>query len=338
MSDFDFESALVEQAQRQAGPSEDTPVEPTSEATEAEWEAPAQDNAEPADAEPDETGGESGESGGRPRDERGRFARQETEVDPEVESYLARFGGDMEAAVKAAAHQTSLIGRQGSELGDLRRQVEELRQAQQQAQQPQQQQWMPSQLEDEIAENPAQIAMWAAENGQSAVYDAAMEEWFDRDPRGAARFERAIEMEMLKSEMQQQLAPVIRPVQEQVQARTIATAHRALREKYPDLDSTLESATEADLTGLDKDVVRHLQQSNPGAAVELVYRWVKAGRQDQAAAQAQASQEAARAAKKEAAVVTSSSAQAREDKDTMALFKEAMLAPDPYSVLHGLRF
>lgn len=53
--------------------------------------------------------------------------QQVTSDDPEVAAYLERYNGDPAAALKAAANQSSVLGRQGQELGTLRETVAELR-------------------------------------------------------------------------------------------------------------------------------------------------------------------------------------------------------------------
>ncbi len=66
----------------------------------------------------------------QPRTPTGQFAPKETvqeesetstateEIDPLVAEYLAKYDGDPEKAIKAAAHQQRLIGEQGSKLGE----------------------------------------------------------------------------------------------------------------------------------------------------------------------------------------------------------------------------
>ena len=67
---------------------------------------------------------------GQPRTPEGQFAPADTEAgdqgadtstgDATVDAYLAKYGGDKDAALKAAANQNDLLGRQGQELGTLR--------------------------------------------------------------------------------------------------------------------------------------------------------------------------------------------------------------------------
>lgn len=50
----------------------------------------------------------------------------EATTDPKVAAFLAKYDGDSEKALKAAAHQDELVGRQGQELGELRSTREEV--------------------------------------------------------------------------------------------------------------------------------------------------------------------------------------------------------------------
>ncbi len=74
----------------------------------------------------------------QPRSPEGRFAPKETVVeepetsdvddgvDPLVAEYLAKYNGDPDAAIKAAAHQQNLIGEQGNKLGQQAERVARL--------------------------------------------------------------------------------------------------------------------------------------------------------------------------------------------------------------------
>jgi len=225
-------------------------------------------------------------------------------------------------------------------LGDareLRRELDELRQ---QISQPQQMQAPPGQFEDAIEEDPAAVAHWALLNNQTDVYEEAVSAWYDVNPRDAARFERALEIEMLRAEMAESTAPLT----QQTQAASQEQAVMALRAKYGDFADVVATATPSELDGLDRQTVEELEERNPAAALEMVYRWVKASRpasavvvsQDEADA-AKLAAEATRTAKLEAAAVArGSSRPASGDKSTMDLLKESMLSPDPFNVQHGL--
>lgn len=349
MSDFDFDSALAAQVERQQQAGSAPPAEATEDdIIERYGEAndPNAPEVEVEDLTPDPGDGETivedevtpeEQAAAQERDSQGRFLPKFD--DPEIQSYIEKFGG-LEQALKVGANAQSLIGRQADEVHaarELKREVEELRQLVEQRNQPAPA--APGQFEEAIAEDPAAVAHWALLNNQTDVYDAAVEAWYDVAPRDAARFERALEIEMLRQEISESTAPVV----QQQQAATQEQAVVQLRAKYDDFADVVSTATPDELAGLDRDVIETLEQKNPAAALEMVYKWVKASRpvsavatsQDGAAATAAA--EAARAQKLEAAAVArGSSRPAPGEKSTMDLLKESMLAPDPFNVQHGL--
>lgn len=305
-------------------------VENQNAETEAEeQEKPEQEEASPTGVE--EAAAEStGDESVQEPDEEAEAEQAEAPHfdDPDVSKYVERHGG-IEQALKVALEAQSVIGRQGQEMGELRRAVEELQAR------PRTPQSLPDM--DQIQENPSQVAAWALQNEQEPVFEAAMAEWYEQDPRAAARFERVIEQEILKADITSSFQPVLEPAREQNQARQLVLAKRELSAQFADAESILESATEAELSGLDAKMVGQLRDENPRAALEVVYRWVKSGRQAQeqhtSESRAQQAQE-----KREAAVVSSaSSTPDREEKTAMDVFKEKMLAPAEYSVLHGLQ-
>lgn len=278
---------------------------------EADAEAPEEEVEPESEDEPEETEPEAPAEEGLPA---------------ELAAYVERHGG-VEQALRVALEAQSLIGRQGSELGELRQAVQAL---QAQVARPQ---YEVGDIEERIVDNPQAMAAWALQNEQEQIFEAAMAEWYEQDPRGAARFERTIEQEIFKSE----LAQTLQPAQAQQIQAVMVQAKRELVAQFPDADQILSSATDDELAGLDPAMVGQLRDQNPRAALEVVYRWVKSGRlageSDQTAVRAHNA-----ATKKDAAVVKStSSTPAREEKTAMDLFKERMLAPAEYSVSHGLQ-
>lgn len=323
--EFDFEAALAaqvtsnEEATAEEDPDPDAHVLDVDESlAEPEVLGPTSEEEEPAEEEdvPLE----------EPEPELALDARS-TEYLKELTEH---FDGDTAKALRSAVEAQSLIGRQGQELGELRKAVEAL-------QDHPQPQAFPGNLDEEIEENPDEVAKWALSQNQPGVYNAAMANWYEENPREASRFERALEMDLLRREMEDKLQPAIEPARQQTQARSMAQAQTELRATYPDLDSILESATEAEVSGLDATAIRQLQESNPKAALETIYRWVKAGRPAETAAASPEKKAAAREAKRNAAVVTASSTPAREEKGSYDRLKEFMLAPEPQSVSHGLQ-
>lgn len=127
---------------------EETPQEP---------EAPAQDTAE---------GEEEGDI--------------VLELTPELEEYLAKYDGDLGKALQASYEAQALIGRQGNELGDVRKELEAMRLQMEQAAQNQPQPWFPYQ--NDIDENPQGLVMEALERGDGQTLSRAMNAWASLGP------------------------------------------------------------------------------------------------------------------------------------------------------------
>lgn len=171
----------------------------------------------------------------RPRDAQGRFVAQEEEPqeeDPLVADFLARHGGDTGAALKTAAHQMSMMGQQAQELGELRKAVEGLHQEFQAEEYPVDD-GLIGWAQQAAIENPVEAALWSLKN-QPAVYDTIMSQWYADDPMGASRFERSLEMQAYRTQVQQDLAPVVQPVQEVAQRESFQRAWAQVESEYPD--------------------------------------------------------------------------------------------------------
>lgn len=273
------------------------------------------------------------------RDEAGRFLPKFD--DPDVQSLLEKYDGDVSKALRAAVELQSVIGRQGQELGELRSLKSEIEQLRQMVQTPSA---PPPNVDAMLEENPGALAHWAYENGREDVYEQAMDAWFEFQPRQAARFEQAIMLRDVEQRMQSAIQPIAQPVAEQTAAREIVAAQRDLGAKYADFNEILSSATEAELRDFPRDVAEKAQTGTYQEkiqALETLYRWVKAERvstgpmtqTDDADVQRQAE---ADEAKIQAAVVSASSSPAREGKSGVQEFKNFLLEPDPTNWRTGL--
>ena len=313
MDDAEFEEAMSSLV----APDEETATDETAE------ETPAEETVEAA-VEPDEEPEEVVE-GETPAPQYGE----------EVEAYLSKYGGDIEKALAAAIQAQSKIGEQGQELGELRRMVQEImdRPEPKAPQSP----FVPEQIQEAIDANPGQVAQWAIQNENPHVYEAALSEWYDQDPKAATRFEITLNRELAKQEAQAQIAPEIESVREREKARAMNDAHRNLSTRYEDFQQVLETATEAETAGINRDLLSSVMNENPQAAMELVYRWVKSGRGQQAATQAAQVTEEKRQEKRAAAVVTAdSSTEATAEPTVQERLEAFMLEPDAWNVQHGL--
>lgn len=252
----------------------------------------------------------------------------------EVQAYLSKYGGDVGRALEAAIHAQAKIGEQGNELGELRRMVQEMYDRPEPRQQASP--FVPENVQEAIVDNPSQVAAWAIQNEQTHVFEAAMTEWYEQSPKDAARFERALEREMLKAELQSQITPEIEAVREQQKARSVADAHRTLTAKYQDFQHVLETATADEVAGIDRDLLAATMERNPQTGLEMMYRWVVASRGQQQAAQAVQRTEAVRQEKREAAVVTAEETRVTTEPTVQEKLAELMLAPDAWSIKDSL--
>lgn len=129
--------------------------------------------------------------------------------DPEVVAFLAKYNDDPEAALKAAASATALIGRQGQELGQTREELAELRGqiaaltavAQQAPQAPlatvEQVETHAQALIGSTAsyfDAATQAANLSLESGDNRVYDSILEQWALEQPIQAQRFDLDFQM------------------------------------------------------------------------------------------------------------------------------------------------
>lgn len=318
MTELDFEAAL---AAKFATPEEEGTTAVAEVTEEPEIEAEVE-----AEVEGDETEEQ-------PRDEQGRFVASEVErpewLPPQFKSEqdFARSYGELQ----------SVLGRQGQELGELRKIAEQIASAS-----PQQANL--GQLGNALEENPEALAYWAAEQGNEQVLDQAIAAWTQRALdegdatalRNAQRFDRDIDLARMKHEFSQEVSPSIEQVRVEAGKRALALARRDLQTKYPDFDQVMESVGEEEVAGLDPNYLGQLQKTDPKAALETVYRWVAVGRKTNDSASKEAEKAESLAAKRAATVATSSSSPATREKSGVDLFKEEILKPDAHSVHYGL--
>jgi len=322
MSEFDFEAALAAQV---AASREETPApEPVVDEQPAEEPEDLEDPEETPEA--DETP-EAEEPEETPAEEPQGFS------DPRITEFLARHNGDLEAALRQAIEAQSLIGRQGSELGELRKLVEQL-QARMDTPSP------VGNLDDLLEESPWEVIQHAIQTNDTRLHDRALEAWYELDPRQASRYEREIELAQLRMEMEQKIAPIQQPVQAQTRERLIAQATEELSGKYPDFKSIIDTVTESEMSGLPAGTLEVLQTGDLAGkrqALEVTYRWVKAGRViggEQTPAAPPAPKDTT--AKRKATVASASAQPASGESSSYDRLKAFMLEPEPTSVSHGL--
>jgi hypothetical protein len=316
----DFETALAAKFEAVAEATEEE-VQETPEAPEEPEEITAEADVEPEDGEEPEPE--------RPRDEHGRFVKQDR-----PDWLPPQFKSEQDFA-RSYAELQSLLGRQGQELGELRRIAEQIADSTPRNAQP-----AFANVSESLDENPEAVAYWALQQGhipgESALMDQILDAWYVENPRAASRFEREVEIARLKHEFTQEVQPSVEAVRQESLKRAALLAQRDIKSKYPDFDQVMESITEEEVAGLDPNVLRQLQQTDPKAAIELVYRWVKVSKQGKQDASKEAVRSESLERKRKAAVASSSATPASREKSPIEQFKDMLLEPDAHSVHHGL--
>lgn|SRR5574340_73926 len=118
-------------AMRGSSATADPPAEEDDTGEAASEDAPAED-ADTADEDVDDAGSaEAEDSADSGTEDEAESGEEEDglflDLTPEVESLLAKYGGDVNKALAALASSQSTIGRQGNELGEVRAELEALR-------------------------------------------------------------------------------------------------------------------------------------------------------------------------------------------------------------------
>lgn len=312
------------------------------------------------------------------RDEAGRFVRQpdeseaeeegvapeaseesgtEGEVsDPELESLLARHDGDVNAALVALVEERrnreSVIGRQGTELGELRQRLEALERDRQTPQQPQQQ-IAPPPSRDELG---AAIEEYGFETVMGDIIerypdqiDTVIELGYDYDERAARRFERAYLRNLATTP-----PPTDPRVEEMAQARSLAQTVTAELGAY---DAKLHTAIQKEIPNAMQNIgpllQRGLLSSDPtekAEAVRFILRDAAGRVQSTASAQATRVNEERSKAKAEekrrTAVATGSLRPVREgqaggeltSEERQRIFREQLLSTETTSVQEGYTY
>lgn len=166
---------------------------------------------------------------------------EEPERDERLQSYLDKYGGDVDKALAAAVEAQELIGRQGSELGELRKSIEELSERIPEEEYAPVDQQTVSWLDTLAEERPQQAALWALQNDRSGtLYERVMEQWADASPLQASRFETELRMAQLRSQMEKEA----RPLQEQAAKSEIGQAWIQAAQEIPDLNEYAQAIVE----------------------------------------------------------------------------------------------
>lgn len=156
--------------------------------------------------------------------------------DPDILSFLTKYGNDPVKALKAATEAQKLIGRQGSELSELRALKDQI-----------------SQLENIVGRFPtpdpyrladegryAEAAQAAVNGGNADAVMAVLESWKEEDPFSAAVFWSNLQTEFRL----EQIRSAQSPTQTEDGDQALAQAVGAVIREYPDIEQHLPAIGE----------------------------------------------------------------------------------------------
>lgn len=180
-----------------------------------------------------------------PEEEPEEPAAAEPDVDPIVAEYLSKYGNDPNAALKAAAHQNELLGRQGSELGELRQQLEQLRTRVDQPAPVAPTMPTADQVEqlDQLAiENPMRALVTAVQMDPSLqLRDRVMDIWFATNPRQAAEFQARVAVDNAMKGVEERIQPSLEAQQQAASDAAFQEVWNSVAATGVDLDSRADS-------------------------------------------------------------------------------------------------
>ena len=137
----------------------------------------------------------------------------ESGLDPAVQAYLQKYGGDVDKALAGAVNLQRKAGEQSNELGDLRRMVDELSQLREtvQADYQQRQQNQPLDqatvdwFDEAVVNNPQQAMAWAQQQGNQMLLQRGLATWKQIDPYEAAVYTNGLQNAHFQQQMEQRL-------------------------------------------------------------------------------------------------------------------------------------
>lgn len=190
-------------------------------------------------------------------------------LSPEVEALLAKYDGDLNAALAAAVQAQSAVGRKNNELGDLRREIAEMRAAMEAGfvSQTPYAQWPDEEM---VEEDPRQavlqyraIADAAFERQDGETFNRAMQAWQEIDPIGNEAWATVKAMQV-----QMSAAPEESGATGGDPEATRLSA--ALAEKHPDLRKPEVQAAIGELARSRPTLERLLREATPVERVQIL--------------------------------------------------------------------
>lgn len=169
--------------------------------------------------------------------------------DPQAQA-ITSFGGQLLAGKYKTAEELaagyeelrSKMEEQGNELGQWRQWGQQV-QAQQQAQ-PQQATDM-TQVDQVIDQNPAGVAVWAAQNGREDIYQRAISALSDIEPAQAMDIHARKVASEERAQLVQALTPILAPLHQDRERQALHGAWANVRSRLPEFDNYQEAMIQA---------------------------------------------------------------------------------------------
>ena len=165
------------------------------------------------------------------------------ELDEDLEQLLDKYDGDVGKALKALSESQRLIGRQGNELGEVRRELSQLKEmleatAEQRANPPLN--YQP--YRNDIDDNPQGLVWEAMERGDGQTLHAALKAWGEIEPFEAAMFAVNLQQQLSQeaAQAQQGYQPSANPADVHPEVE-LEAAMAEVVQRHPDVEKFLPS-------------------------------------------------------------------------------------------------
>jgi hypothetical protein len=198
--DFDFAEAVTKQAEAQQEQQPEAEVPETPEPEPEPQEAQPEPEEQPA----------------------------EGQLPSEHQELIDEFGS-VENALAELKRSRETVGRQGNEIGELRRMVEDVQARQNEPE--------PRKLDSRELEDldPSQAVQIAWENGDNIALQRYFHEWEQENPQQAYAWRTDRQIEEMRKEFQTELQKVTEPLKEHTTNQTYQQALQGLLARYPDM-------------------------------------------------------------------------------------------------------
>ena len=161
------------------------------------------------------------------------------DIDPDVQSFLDKYNGDLNKALRGAIEAQKMVGRQSAEVGELRKVQADLEALKEQVTRRQEPQQPLPDYRSMIEEDPRTAAITAYENQHWDAMGAALASWSQEDPVEARLFAMNVKHEADMIQQRLDFEQRLEQAPKGDEQTQFTTAVAGLVQKYPDLEATL---------------------------------------------------------------------------------------------------